>query len=226
MIEGIVGLPGAGKTLFGVHLLLRDLSEGRKIFANFTSRRGLWERVAWDRVRNMGDASVLIDEAHMWFPSRGGLNETSKYELAVFQQHRKAGVNLYWTAQHEARIDVALRELTAYVYQCRRVGPFILWSRFEGLKSAAILKRGVIRIDRYGREYFTEERVLARNEVSGDPIVGVRPNWARYVDLEGRVRWRRRDSGMFGGSGEYGPESVWYKSPYGGEPFLWERNPR
>lgn len=218
MITGIVGLPGGGKTLLGVHFLLRDRAAGRKVYANFTSKRGLWDRVTWERVRMMGNASVLIDEAHMWFPARSSVNETSKHELAVFQQHRKAGLELYWTAQNEARIDIALRELTAFVYQCRRLGPYILWSKFEGLKSSAILQRGLIGISSVAGEYWTEERVLARNEESIEPVVGVKPNWARYVDPCGRVRWRRRDSGRFGGT----PESVWYESPYGGPLVRWE----
>lgn len=221
MITGIVGLPGDGKTLLGVKFLLDDMAEGRKVYANFSSRKQRWDRVSWSKVMQLMNATVLIDEAHMWFPARSSLRETTKHELAIFQQHRKGGLNFIWTAQHEDRIDVALRELTAFVYQCRRFGPFVLWSKFQGLKSTQMLQRGIIRINKYQHEYWTEERVLGRDEVATETVVGCRPNWARYDDGFGRVWWRERNNGgPFLGR----PESLWYESPYGGPWVRWDED--
>lgn len=192
-IEGIVGYPGAGKTLYGVHKLLAAKAAGMRCFANLTC--GLdpkqWDRVVWKDVVRLQNAFVLLDEAHMWFPARA-YSQTTQAELAVFQQHRKAGLELCWIAQHESRIDVALRELTTCIHYIKPIKlPFLkmvnLVITCEGV-SNRVLRRRFFWGGRYFGAYFTEERVLGRDEVTDAPLVGVYPNYARYIDEMGRVR--------------------------------------
>lgn len=128
MIEAYVGLPGSGKTLLAVARLLAE--KKRKRIANFYSKFGEWDFALWEDMREAGNALCVVDEAHMWFSARTW-NKQTQADLAVFQQHRKWGLDMIWIAQHESRVDVAIREVTAYVYRIRRIGGFCLIRKFE-----------------------------------------------------------------------------------------------
>lgn len=188
-----MGLPGSGKTLLACRMLERAKREGKRCFANFSSVRGDWERVRWEEVVRLEDAFVVLDEAHMWFPAREWARQTQDV-LGIFQQHRKVGLDLVWIAQHESRVDVALRELTAFLYSCRKVGPVIISLRHEACGKSKVGSE-VWLASRYYGAYWTEERVLGRDEVCDDPIVGVKPNYARCVDELGHVRIVKMDGG-------------------------------
>ena len=210
MIEGIVGLPGSGKTLLACRMIEKARKEGKRCFANFSSPDGRWERVVWDEIVKLDNCFVLLDEAHMWFPSRDW-NKQTQDVLGIFQQHRKLGMDLVWIAQHENRIDVALRELTAYLHWCRKIGPFIIQLTHEACGKNKTKTQVWLASDYYG-DYWTEERVLGRNERTDAPIVGVEPNFARYVDEFGHVRIVRRERNAEP-SGEQ-PERCYYVSPW------------
>lgn len=58
---------------------------------------------------------VLLDEVHLWLPARRSLQLPTSW-LALFSQTRKLGWELYWTAQHETRVDRMLRDVTSFFY--------------------------------------------------------------------------------------------------------------
>lgn len=121
MIVGITGLPGSGKSLFGAKKIKEILKHSeRRVLCNFHVRDDSCEFALWDDMCNAGNALCVIDEAQVWFPSRGCIQKTTWQDLLAFQQHRKNGLDLIWIAQDETRIDVALRELTAFKYECHR----------------------------------------------------------------------------------------------------------
>jgi len=184
MIEGIVGLPGYGKTLFLVKRLIEAKGAGRTVYANFSSRKGRWDRLGWKSLIDHEDCVIGIDEAHMWFPARGYQN-TTQNELGYFQQHRKAGVDLLWTAQNVARVDVALRELTAFFWKVDKLGDYIVARRYDDINFTSASKRIIFSAERYYPEYWTVERVLSRDEQSDMAIVGVRPSHARLEYWDG-----------------------------------------
>jgi hypothetical protein len=117
VITGITGRPGTGKTLYAVALMLDAKAKGRRCVANFHSRTNSWEYMPWHEMKEVSNALVIIDEAHMWFGSRAWHKNTQD-ELSYFQQSRKEGLDLIWIAQHEARVDTGLREVTAYYKRC------------------------------------------------------------------------------------------------------------
>lgn len=127
MIEGIVGLPGNGKSLFATLLMEQAAKSGRRVLANFPTEFS--EFALWEDMVEADNCDCFIDEAQMWFSARNW-TRTTQIELGVFQQHRKNGMNMYWIAQHENRVDVAMREITAYYNRVRKFGDFILVSRF------------------------------------------------------------------------------------------------
>lgn len=163
MIEGITGLPGGGKTLFAVRRLLAAKQAGRDTLANFHSRTGSWRFGLWMDIATAGNCLAVIDEAHMWFSARSW-TKTQQLELAVFQQSRKEGLDLLWIAQHENRVDVAVREVTAFLWRCRRVGKWIIARQFTPDDPKHTTGRRIFRIDPgLYQHYFTEERIGDRD---------------------------------------------------------------
>lgn len=168
-------MPGGGKTLFAVHKLLEARSARRRTVANFHSTRGLWEYALWDKMVEADNCLCVIDEAHMWFSARTW-NKQSQADLAVFQQHRKNGLDLVWIAQHENRVDVAIREVTAWVWRVNRVGPMI-WARRCSLdEKDKVFERKVIPIRKelFGC-YDTFEIIGDREGNGARPGSAVRP---------------------------------------------------
>lgn len=65
--------------------------------------------------------TVLIDELNLWAPSR----LWEKLGLGVLQRWayaRKDGLDIVWSAQHEARIDKVAREVTESIWSCNGMG--------------------------------------------------------------------------------------------------------
>lgn len=106
---------------------------------------------------------AVIDEAHMWFSARKWTS-TEQADLAAFQQHRKEGMDVIWIAQHESRVDVAIRELTAFIWRHRRLGRFVIASKVTPDEPKKALKRKciMIRPELYNN-FFTEERIGFRD---------------------------------------------------------------
>jgi len=209
MIEAHVGLPGAGKTLHAVARLLEAKREKRPTIANFHSRTGSWNFGLWADIAEAGNCLAVIDEAHMWFSARTW-TKTQQLELAVFQQSRKEGLDLIWIAQHEARVDVAIREVTAFIWRHRMFGNYIVCSKVSPDEPKVVLGRKILRLSPdLHRHYFTEERIGTRDGEGyamggGDayrrgaaaPLLGgdlrLMPNYYR-VEGPNWVRWMRYD---------------------------------
>lgn len=210
MIEGYVGLPGAGKSAHGVLSLIEARRKGRSTIANFHSRSGMWEFGLWADFVEAGNCLAVIDEAHMWFSARSW-TKTQQLELSVFQQSRKEGLDLVWIAQSAARVDTAIREVTAFVWTHKMIGRFC-WARQYVLEDIDKQKRRSLRsrIFRVGpqitKHYFTEERIGDREgngyRLGGTtayrrdavvPVIGdgcrLIPNWVR-IEFPTTTLWR------------------------------------
>ncbi len=163
MIEAYVGLPGSGKTLHAVKRLLEAKKADRLTLANFHSQTGMWDFALWRDIAEAGNCLAVIDEAHMWFSARHW-TKTQQLELSVFQQHRKEGIDLVWIAQHEARVDVAIREVTAFVWRHRRIGQFVIATQVAPEDPRKPIRRRVFKISpALFSHYFTEERIGLRD---------------------------------------------------------------
>lgn len=136
MIEAIVGPPGAGKTLFSVVRMMRAHAAGRRCYANLYPRGAApWTFGNWETMRFAGEGLFVVDEAQMWFGSRTWDKNTG--ELGSWQQSRKRGADLIWIAQHENRVEVAIRELTTIIWRPRIVGP-VLWATGRTLEGELV----------------------------------------------------------------------------------------
>lgn len=132
MINGIVGLPGHGKSLEAVRRAVIAHDEGdTHIYANIPLNLDRFTMVSPDG-RQEGTVAlswvrpglcdcgcrrvfVLLDEVHLWLPARRSLQLPVSW-LALFSQTRKLSWDLWWTAQNEMRVDRMLRDVTSFMY--------------------------------------------------------------------------------------------------------------
>ena len=190
MIEGIVGLPGSGKSYYAVVRMIEAMRSGRRVLANFHPMdRAGWEFGLWSDMCSAVDALCVIDEAHIWFPSRKW-QENTVQELAVWQQHRKRGLDLVWISQHEQRVDTALRELTAWVYRCRSVGGRVTAVTQATLEAPPqVLSRRFLVRNPLVWKYFDTSEIIGGRDGSGYGR-GEASAYRSGVGRIGLIRWR------------------------------------
>jgi len=221
VIFSYTGLPGSGKTLHAVQQMVKRHSAGLKSYANFHSRGSKWEYIQWSDLHRVESGLVVLDEAHMLFSARNW-SKTTQEQLAYFQQHRKLGIDLIWIAQSAARVDVALRELTAFEYQHTRIGKLVKFRVIDPVDTETKkkpIKRGFFWLSEYlTAEYWTEERIgdingrgagFGRNSAGID---GPIPNYVRAT-LGNRVLWCRIEDLDL--SRSYDRITPFYKDSYG-----------
>lgn len=139
MIQGCTGLMGQGKTLFTTHMALRALKDGWQVFANYEIRgaecvddmsdlfrASLPEfdetgQPIKDAAGRIAPKLIIIDEANLTCPSRYW-NKLDPRVLYYWSQSRKLGLEIIWTAQHERRVDTALREITYRIWHSHHFG--------------------------------------------------------------------------------------------------------
>lgn len=124
MIVGIVGLPGHGKSLEGVREAVLAHNAGDcHVYANIPlnlERSTVVTPLTLASIRpgmcpcKCRRVFVFLDEVHLWLPARRSLQLPVSW-LALFSQTRKMGWELWWTAQHETRVDRMLRDVTAFM---------------------------------------------------------------------------------------------------------------
>lgn len=128
MIEGVVGLMGQGKTYYATREALKARDSGREVYANYYIEGcHYWSK--WSQVYDIRSGLIIIDEANLVCPSRFWQKVDPRL-LYWWSQSRKLGLDILWTAQHEARVDTALREITYRVWRSRRVGRLFVWTAY------------------------------------------------------------------------------------------------
>lgn len=116
-IEGYIGRPGSGKSYTLTARALSEANKGRMVFANYPiDHPNCWVFLP-DQMMDLPPGVVVIDEAHLWFPSRMSLKLPVEW-LATLSQTRKNRWDLLWAAQHESRIDRVVRDNTAWMWLC------------------------------------------------------------------------------------------------------------
>lgn len=116
-----MGRPGSGKTYTLTDRVLRVASGGRPVFTNYPVRHpNVWQFGPAD-LFSLPAGVVVIDEAHLWFSSRAALRLPTEW-LAELSQTRKRGWDLWWSAQHESRVDKVIRDVTNWIWVCSAWG--------------------------------------------------------------------------------------------------------
>lgn len=121
MIEGLIGRPGSGKSYELTRRVLEAADRDRLVFTNYGVSHENVYVFEPDQLLDLPPGLVVIDEAHLWFPARMSLKLPMSW-LAGMSQTRKKGWDLLWCAQHETRIDRAIRDVTSWMWLCRAWG--------------------------------------------------------------------------------------------------------
>ncbi len=157
-IHIITGRPGSGKTYVLAKKAKQFLEKGYTVHSNFWLNSPSKKLFYYDNPKDLEKVSqgiILMDEAQVYFNSRkwSSLNEKLQYKL---QQHRKDGLDIWGTVQHEARIDTIFRELVSVFYKCTKV---------IGSSESAKNIWGLIRVAQYYPEDLKRDN---KNEISSE----------------------------------------------------------
>ena len=117
MIEGLIGRPGSGKSYEMTRRALAAADRDRLVFTNWAVSHPNIFLFTPDQLMDLPPGLIMIDEAHLWFPARMSLKLPMSW-LAGMSQTRKKGWDLVWAAQHESRIDRAVRDVTSWMWLC------------------------------------------------------------------------------------------------------------
>jgi len=171
MVQGIIGLPGSGKTYLLAKQGIEDIAKGKIVYANFHLEGAKYfskltevisvikqKLIAKEKI-NM---TILIDEINLSFPSRMWA-KVPGWVLYFWSQTRKFGLDIYYTSQSLKRVDTVIREISNFVWIVRpfafglRVASCILPEDFEKVQKD-ILERKWFRIEKkYFAKYDTYE---------------------------------------------------------------------
>lgn len=118
MIEGLIGRPGSGKSYEMTRRAVEAGDQDRLVFTNFGVAHPNVYLFTPEQLLDLPPGLIIIDEAHLWFPARMSLKLPMSW-LAGMSQTRKKGWDLLYGAQHESRIDRAIRDVTSWMWLCR-----------------------------------------------------------------------------------------------------------
>lgn len=121
MVEGFVGLPASGKTYWLSVIGLNAIKRGRKVYANF-KLDGAIPYKDLKEVQDIRLGIILVDEINLICPSRWW-DRFPTYLAYWWSQTRKNELDVYWTSQHQDRVDKIVKEITNYIWELRRL-PF------------------------------------------------------------------------------------------------------
>jgi hypothetical protein len=161
MVEGIVGLPGSGKTYLLAKRGLEDMKKGKIVYANFHLEGAIYfskitEVISVCREKLLKkekiSMTVLIDEINLSFPSRMW-SKIPGWVLYFWSQTRKFGLDIYYTSQSLKRVDTVIREITNYVWI---VKPFLFGFHFASEIQVEDYEKSQKTV--YDREWFRIEK--------------------------------------------------------------------
>lgn len=148
MIQGVVGLPGQGKSLWMARAAAMDMRRGMRVAANFRLRGADYlpnfaAMLAWCSSNPNG--CVYIDEAGVVLNARNWRSVPLEIQI-LFAQHRHYGLDLIWASQRIGQVDKSLRELSQYITRVRKI-----WPGFppSGLPSGGYYLLPIFRADTY-----------------------------------------------------------------------------
>lgn len=225
MVEGVVGLMGEGKTYFTTLRALEALKDGKRVVANYAIHGGTvcntWDDLLDATIPEIVDGKpkkmdtlCIIDEANLWCPSRFWAKLDPRL-LYAWSQSRKFGLDILWTAQHEARVDTALREITYQIWLSRRFRSYFWYRAYipEQLRKEK-RKRLESRLVRYrqdvgdaydtfqvidlGTQLLSKERSRAPEYREPESAHWSEPDFTR---AHGRIKGKKVELVIGGGSG-------------------------
>jgi len=133
MIVGWTGLPGASKTTSLARAAISVLYRNKKYAKRTGKVRELWSNITFapdveseftgqikywndlEQLTPLRDVDVLIDEAMVYFDARSW-EHLSLDVRRWLAQHRKFGIEIYFSAQEFSQVDIAFRRLVSNLF--------------------------------------------------------------------------------------------------------------
>lgn len=167
MIEGYIGRPGSGKSYTLTARALELAKRGRTIYANYPINFENCYTFTADQMLDLPPGVLVIDEAHLWFPARMSLKLPPSW-LAMLSQTRKNGWDLLWCAQHEARVDRVIRDISSWQWLCSA------WFKVNGHPA-------IFRSDSYEPEFFrqSKKRAISKNRFFSQEVANAYDTFER-----------------------------------------------
>jgi hypothetical protein len=117
VIEALIGRPGSGKSYELTRRVLEAADRDRLVFTNYAVAHPNVFMFSPDQLMDLPPGLIVIDEAHLWFPARMSLKLPMSW-LAGMSQTRKKGWDMLLAAQHESRLDRAVRDVCSWMWLC------------------------------------------------------------------------------------------------------------
>jgi zona occludens toxin (predicted ATPase) len=117
-VQLLIGRPGSGKSYEATRRALWEADRDRMVFSNYAIKHPNCYMFGPNDLLDLPRGVVIIDEAHLWFPARMSLKLPMSW-LTQVSQTRKSGWDLLLVAQHETRLDRALRDVAEWAHLCR-----------------------------------------------------------------------------------------------------------
>lgn len=136
MIEGMTGLPGAGKTYLATKRALKQIKKGIRVYANYPLEGAIPYKQIEElfEIRRLPGEKysphVYIDEAGLIAPA-GSWKAIPFEVMAHWRQHRHSGINITWMAQDPRDVAVPLRRVTQLITNISKFGPIIKWRTYN-----------------------------------------------------------------------------------------------
>ncbi len=120
MITLITGVPGSGKSLYAVKLILEYLKEGRTVYADIDGLNIEGVEKSPDDWRDTPDGSVVVyDECQQRF-GPDGQGRAKNPTIQALEIHRHTGHDLVFITQRERLLHAHIRDLVGRHYHIQR----------------------------------------------------------------------------------------------------------
>lgn len=222
-VTAFVGMPGSGKTYGLAQVGVKALERGERVYSNAGFDLAGSEILStFDQFSAVeGPAVILWDELPLYFNSRKWA-EFPDAMLYKFTQIRKDGLRLYYSAIHEAMIDVNIRRVTFWYWHCRaltgRLMTRTLWppEEFRKARSRAYRREFVVVREAVAAAYDTTRKVALPRKLKERVESGVAEAapWDTLEAAGGGGPSGVPDAAIVAPGGSQGQETV---SEYGGK---------
>lgn len=117
-IQGVVGLPGEGKSLLAAKRIRESLDLGEPVYSNVhVNDTRLWYYYEdFNLLEQVQRAFIVLDEAQVYMNSRKWKDFSPSFQ-AFLQQHRHQGIDMLALTQNLNRVDVTFRELVQELWE-------------------------------------------------------------------------------------------------------------
>lgn len=180
MINLLTGRPGNGKTYVLAAKCKDWLDRGIDVYSNFKLDYEGRNLHYWSKPQDLlglDKGIVAMDEAHVYFNSRDWANFDKDLQRK-FQQHRKDGLHIWGTVQHEARIDVIIRELVNAYYQC---------TKWFGSSEESKNPYGLIACSQFYPEDVATQQSRSRASPNFTEWYWIKPSICRFYDTLAKI---------------------------------------